>query len=168
MSYQKRYSVGGKGSGSPFNALTGIVIAVLFFLLLFYLTRIVFNILWYAAPFLFIASLIIDHKVFLGYAKWIGRNLRSNPLLGIGSIVLSALLFPVTASFLFGKALFRKKIKDARKEYENQTQGQLVDFEEIVEDEPLSDETLQLPPIEKEPKPRPSARQSNEYDNLFD
>ncbi|MCB0376600.1 MAG: hypothetical protein KDD04_11830, partial [Sinomicrobium sp.] len=95
--------------------------------------------------------------------------LRKNPLVGIGAIVLSALLFPLTASFLFGKALFRKKMNEAKQQYENQTRGELIEFEEIVDDDiDKQDDQLRLPPIEKEPSRRPSARKGNEYDNLFD
>lgn len=156
--------------GNPFSSATGIIIAVLFFLLLFYLTKIIFKILWFVSPLLFIASLIIDHTVFLGYAKWIGGLLKRNPIVGIGAIVLSALFFPLTASFLFGKALFKKKVKDARKEYENRVHGELIEFEEIVEDEEDLDDALRLPPMEKEPTPRRRATRKgdNEYDNLFD
>lgn len=160
MSFQNRSNT----SGSPFSTVTGIIIAVLFFLLLFYLTKIVFTILWYASPVLFIASLIIDHKVFLGYTKWIGGHLKRNPIVGIGAIVLSALLFPLTALFLLGKALFRKKVKEAQQEYENRTQGELIDFE--VVDDHLMDEDLKLPPIEKEPS-RSERSSHSEYDDLF-
>lgn len=166
MTYQKRFSTGG---GNPFSSITGIILAVLFFLLLFYLTKIVFQILWFLSPLIFIASLIIDHTVFLGYVKWIGGLLKSNILVGIGAIALSAFLFPLTASFFLGKALFRKKVKEARKEYENKVQGELIEFEEIVEEEDeFSDEALRLPPMEKEPTPRRREKpKGNEYDDLF-
>lgn len=160
MSFQNRSDTG----GGPFNGIVGIIIAVLFFLLLFYLTKIVFTILWYASPVLFIASLIIDHTVFMGYVKWIGGYLKRQPIVGIGAIVLSALLFPLTALFLLGKALFRKKVKDAQREYETRTKGELIDYE--VVDEELMDEDLRLPPIEKEPRPSSRPR-SSEYDDLF-
>lgn len=158
------------GGGNPFGSITGIILAVLFFLVLFYLTKIVFKILWFLSPLLLIASLIIDHTVFLGYAKWLGSMVKRNPLVGIGAIVLSALLFPLTASFLFGKAMFRKKVNDARKEYETKVHGELIEFEEIVEDEAdYNDDALRLPPMEKEPTQRRTTRQkeSNEYDDLF-
>ena len=169
MSYQKRFSTGG---GNPLGSITGIIMAVLFFLVLFYLTKIVFKILWFISPLLFIASLIIDHTVFLGYAKWLGGMVKRNPLVGIGGIVLSALLFPLTASFLFGKALFRKKVKDAQQEYEKQVHGELIEFEEIVEeDDEFNDDALRLPPMEKEPTPRRTTRtrpkDDNEYEDLF-
>ena len=147
------------------STITGIIIAVLFFLLLFYLTKIVFTVLWYAAPILFIASLIIDHTVFLGYAKWIGGQLKKNAIVGIGAIVLSALLFPLTALFLLGKALFRKKVKDAQRDYEIRTKGELIDYEVVDEDE-MMDEDLRLPPIEQEPR-RSSRSTNSEYDDLF-
>lgn len=167
MSYQRSFNTGGR---NPFSSITGIIMAVLFFLVLFYLTKIVFKILWFISPLLFIASLIIDHKVFLGYAKWLGGMVKNNPLVGIGAIVLSVLLFPLTASFLFGKALFRKKVKDAQQEYEKQVHGELVEFEEIVEEEELSEDVLRLPPMEKEPRPRRTSStkpKDNEYDDLF-
>ncbi|MCB0629206.1 MAG: hypothetical protein R2824_05155 [Saprospiraceae bacterium] len=161
MSFQQRSDTG----GSPMSTITGIIIAVLFFLLLFYLTKIVFTVLWYAAPILFIASLIIDHTVFLGYAKWIGGQLKKNAIVGIGAIVLSALLFPLTALFLLGKALFRKKVKDAQRDYEIRTKGELIDYEVVDEDE-MMDEDLRLPPIEQEPR-RSSRSTNSEYDDLF-
>lgn len=148
--------------GGPFSTLTGIIIAILFFVVLFWLTKLVFKILWFVAPVLFIASLIIDTNVFLGYARWVGKHLRSNPLVGIGAIVLSALMFPLLAVFLLGKAMFKRKMRQARQEHEIRTKGELIDYEEIVDEEPL-----ELPKIEKTRRPRP-AEPGNEYDRIFD
>ena len=163
MSYEKRYDF--RGGGGPLGSVAGIIIGLLFLLLLFYLTKIVFKILWFLSPFLFVASLIIDHTVFLGYAKWIGGQLKKNAIVGIGAIVLSALLFPLTALFLLGKALFRKKVKDAQRDYEIRTKGELIDYEVVDEDE-IMDEDLRLPPIEQEPR-RSSRSTNSEYDDLF-
>lgn len=148
--------------GGPFGTISGIIIAILFFVVLFWVTKLVFKILWFISPLLFIASLIIDTKVFLDYAQWIGKMLRNNPLVGIGAIVLSALMFPLLAAFLFGKAMFKRKIRQAREEHEVRTRGELIDYEEIVDEDPL-----ELPPIEKS-RPRRPSKQDNDYDHMFD
>lgn len=145
---------------SPFGSFTGIIITVLIFLALFYIARFVFKLLWWVAPVLLIATLIIDYKVVWGYLQWIGRTIKNNPALGIGAIVLTLLGFPVVVAFLFGKALFKRKIKQATDEARAKQEGYFIEYEEIVEDEPL-----ELPEVEK-PKPQP--KKSNEYDNLFE
>lgn len=155
MSNQRYYNTGG---GNPFSAVVGILLTVGVFILLFYLTQFIFKLLWIAAPFLFVASLIIDHKVFLGFVKWIGKLLKQRFWMGVGAIALSAICLPVTVLYLFGRSMLNKKVREARKQSEIRQQGEYADFE-ILEDKPLD-----LPKPEKEPR----RQKGNEYDNLFD
>ncbi|HMQ60138.1 MAG TPA: hypothetical protein PKE06_05675 [Flavilitoribacter sp.] len=153
MSDQRNFNI----RGNPFSALLGILITVGVFILLFYLTQFIFKLLWIASPFLLVASLVIDHTVFLGYAKWIGRLLKTRFWVGLGAMALSALLFPLTVLYLFSRSLLNKKVREVRKEAEIRRQGEYADFE-IVEEKPLD-----LPGLEKESR----TKKGNDYDRLF-
>ncbi len=154
MSDQRYYNTG----GNPFSAVIGILLTVGFFILLFYLTQFIFKLLWIASPFLLVASLIIDHTVFLGFVKWIGQLLRQRFWVGIGAIALSAICFPITVLYLFGRSMLNKKVRDARRQADILQKGEYADFE-ILEEKPLD-----LPKPEKEQR----RQKGNEYDNLFD
>ena len=111
------------------------------------------------APFLLIGALFLNRQVVFNYGKWITRMLRTNPLVGIGSILLTIFAFPVIAAFLFGKAYLYRKVDQLRETAEIEREGEYVPYEEVV-----PDDTLELPPIEiQEPRPR-----QNEYDQLFE
>ncbi len=159
MQYRQRseFNIGGNSTGS----ITGVILMVFFLIALFYLARFVFQILYFLAPVMLIATLIIDYKVVLGYLKWIGRNLKSNPLLGVGAILLSVFAFPLVAAFLLGKALLKRKVNQVQEDIEKEREGEFVEFEEIVDEPPL-----RLPDLEEEPPVK--RKGNNEYDNLFE
>lgn len=146
-----------------FDSIASILLLVAFFIALFFIVRGVFIILSYAAPVLLIAAFIIDRSVVINYVKWLGGLVKSNPLLGIGAILLSLVGYMVVFPYLFLKAVFKKKIKDVQQRYEQEQQGELIDFEEIESKRNL-DETLHLPQMEKK---QPKEKRS-EYDKLFD
>jgi hypothetical protein len=127
---------------------------------LFYLASFVLKILYWVAPVLFIASLIIDHKVFLGYFGWISKLLKRNLLVGIGSIFLSLFFFPFVSLFLLGSALFKKKIREAEQDAVRRRDGDLIDYEEV------DTESLELPRLEKREPPR-SDDPKGKYDEFF-
>ncbi len=160
MQYRQKseFNIGGNSTSS----ITGVILMVFFLIALFYLARFVFQILYFLAPVMLIATLIIDYKVVWGYLQWIGRNLKSNPVLGIGAILLSVFAFPLVAAFLLGKALLKRKVNQVQDEVEKKRAGEYVEFEEIVEEPPL-----RLPELEEEPRPV-RRKENNEYDNLFE
>ena len=145
---------------SPINAILSVLAMAVILIGLFYLASFLLRILYWAAPFVFIASLIIDHKVFLGYVGWIGRLFKRNALVGIGSVLLSIFFFPFVALFLLGSALFKKKIKDARQEAVRRREGDLIDYEEV------DSESLELPSLEERQPPRRDEKK-DKYDEFF-
>lgn len=160
MGYRKEFNV---NNNNPFSSLTVILVVVLFLVALYFIARAIFTILYYLAPIMIVAALIIDYKVVLGYLKWLGGLFRDNVLLGIGAAVLSVLGFPVLSAFLLGKALFKRQVKKARKEEELPLDGDYIEFEE------LDDEPLELPRIPKEEKPgEKPKKEDNRYDELFE
>ena len=142
------------------DGITGILILIGFLVAMYFIIKYTLLALTVVAPLMLIATLIIDRSVVFNYVKWIGSTLKSNPLLGIGAILFTIFGYTLVFPFLFGKALLKKKFKDARQQYENERQGELVDFEEI-ESKPNTEKPLELPQLKKQAK-------GGEYDQLFE
>lgn len=159
MSTQRTYQFGGNGN-SPFSGIVGIVIAVLFFLGMFYFVQFLFRILWFLLPVMVIATAIIDHKVILNYFSWVGRLFSGNWIAGLAVGALTIIGAPVVALFLLGRALLGRKINQVKGDIERREQGEFAEYEEI------DSETLDLPEIEQ-PNPQPQKRDSG-YDQMFD
>lgn len=153
MSYRKT-------ANFRFDSIASLLLLIGFFVALFFILRGVFIVLSYAAPVLLIAAFIIDRSVVINYVKWLGGLLKSNVLLGIAAIVLSLVGYVIVFPYLFLKAIFKKKIKDVQQKYEQEKQGELIDFEEI-ESKPNLHDTFELPKAQKREK-------RGEYDQLFD
>ncbi len=154
MQYRRKIDV------NPFNSITSILFLVLIFVGLYYVAKGIFTILAWLSPVLLIGALIIDHRVVVGYCKWLYNLLLKNPLLGIGAILLTFFGFPVIAGFLFAKSLLYRKVRELKDNYEQQTQGEFVDYEEIEDEPPVR---LNLPNME-----RPRRKDEGEYDQYFE
>ena len=148
-----------KTSSFRLDGITGVLILIGFLVAMYFIVKYTLLALTVVAPLMLIATLIIDRSVVFNYVKWIGSTLKSNPLLGIGAILFTIFGYTLVFPFLFGKALLKKKFKQAQRQYENERQGELVDFEEI-ESKPSREKPLELPQLKKEAK-------GGEYDQLF-
>jgi len=153
-------------NGGPFSSIVGILIMVGVILGLYYISKAIFNLLYFLSPILFIATLVIDYKVVLNFGKWLVNLTKRNTVLGVGAILIALLAYPLTAMFLFSKALFKRKVEQVQKNYETQTQGELVDYEEI-ESTPTK---LELPELEKRTQQKSAQPKStdNDYEQLFE
>lgn len=149
------------GFNFKLDGLTAIVFFILFFVGLYLLIQGIYNLLYYAAPFLLVGALIVDHKSVLNYGKWILKQLQSNPLMGIGIILINVLVFPFVCAFLFAKALFKKKVRDITKDMEAERSGEFIEYEEV------KNETLELPPLQQRKEPQKKA-DTDGYEQLFE
>ncbi len=149
---------------SPLGGIGSLIIGILLLVVLFKLAGFVFGLLKWIAPIIFIASLIIDHKVFLGYVGSIKRLFERNWMYGVVAGILSIVAFPIVAVYLLGMALFKKKVRDVRREQDERINGKWTDYEEVPE-EPLD---LDIPYEELPPEPLPRRdRKGTDYDELF-
>jgi hypothetical protein len=144
-------------SESPFSSIMGVLIVVGIIFGIYYISTLFFKLLYFLSPVLLLATLVIDYKVVVNFGKWVLNLFKKNPIMGIGATVLTLLAYPVVIAFLFGKALFKKQVKQAQKEYTKAREGELVDFEEL-ESKPKK---LELPELEKKQK-------GNDYEQLFE
>lgn len=137
---------------NPLNLIVGLVVLIVVMLGLFRLANLIFQLLYYVAPILLIAALVLDHKVVIGYGKWVVSLLNKNPIMGIGAILMTIFGFPVVTAFLLGKILFKRQVSKVQKAATEAREGELVDFEE------LDSKPLDLPEVK---------RKESEYDDLL-
>ena len=160
MQYHKSFQT---SNNNPFSSIIGVVLGILFLLGLFFVARFIFTILYYLSPVMLIAALIIDYKTVTGYGKWLVDKVKTNPLLGIGGILLTILAFPLVSLLLLGKALFKKKVREVEQEVERQREGEYVDFEE------LNSEPMDLKRLEEQFREQENLkRRRGNYDDFFD
>lgn len=159
-----------QSSSSPFRSIMGIVFVILAIAVLYYVVTGILKILSFLTPVLFIATLIIDHKVVINYGKWIGGLLKNKLPYGIGAIILSVLGAPVLALYLFGKAMLKRQARKMKTNVEEQRRGKTTEYEEVVEEEEiefdLKDEE-QIIPLEIPKTTRRLRDERNSYDDLF-
>ncbi len=145
----------------PVSTIISLVMLVLFFMLLFFVARGVFRLLAWLAPFLFIATLILDYRVVVDYGKYLYRTLNRNAFWGIVMTVLTIVGFPVVVAFLFGKALLFKRAEKTQRELEEDREGEYIPYEEVDEEEAEDDEFIDLPEFQKE-------KDRDKYKKFFD
>lgn len=113
------------------ETIVGLVFFALALWAAFFLFKSIFSILAWAAPILFIAALIINHKLVLSYGKMLVVLLKRNTLVGILAIILTFVAFPVVAALLFAMALMNKKADSILKEEIQKKEGIPTDYTEI-------------------------------------
>ena len=150
---------------SPLNAIMWILMLIFSIYVLFFIAKGIFSLLLYASPLLLIASFVLDKTVIINYIKFLFNKLKTDTLVGVGAVALSAFAFPVLCGYLFLKALIKNKIGKKFQEFEQKEQGEFADFEVV------DDDFLTLPELEK-PTVRSSSSQqknteSNDYEDLF-
>lgn len=149
---------------NPISGIAGFIVALVVLYLLWNLVGFLYSILSFAAPVMFIASLIIDSSVAKGYFKSIQSLFERKWYYGLAAAVLSIVVYPLTAAYMLGMSLFRKKLKERAQEMDEQVNGKWTDYEDVTE-EPLD---LDIPYEELPPAPEPQRRKGSEYDELFD
>jgi len=154
-----------RNQSSPmFGGILSMVFMVLTIVALFYIAQFIFKLLWIASPFVFLAALALDFKGVTNYGKWLLNLAKKSLLTGVIAILLTMVGFPFVSLFLLGKAMFKKKVKEAQAQYEEAAgipkEAEYIDYEE-VKDEPR----MELPPLRR---PEKAPKKGNEYDELFD
>ena len=111
-------------------------------IVLYFVAKAIFNVLYFLAIPLLIATVIIKHQVILNYFKTIGSLFKRSPWLGIGAGALSAFFYPVVIGFLFVQALMYRKVDKIQEDIDNQKEGEYVEYEEIDESHEVDADSL--------------------------
>jgi predicted membrane protein len=168
---QFRTNYNSKGSGSnPFNSLISLITFAGVLLLLYFLMKGFFNLLYLVAPVLLVATLIINYRVVRDYAASIVTSLQSDILMGMVKVAFTVLCYPMVIGWLFAKALIFRKVSTLQQDFQqkmNQSeQIQDVDYEEISSRK-ADEKPSEKPLIIQLPKPKEKDK-SNPYDDIFE
>lgn len=150
---------------SPVATIIGIVILLAVVYVMFSIVGWVISFLYEYSWLVLIAALIIDYKVVLGYLKGLKSLFSRNAVYGLIGTVATIAFYPFVFLYFLGMALFKRKIKEAKKEADVRRNGKWVDYEEVTE-EPMDIDTeyQELPPP---PPPPVRRRDDGEYDQYF-
>ena len=158
---------------NPLGTVGSIIVALVVLYLLFVVASFVFELLWYAGPILLLISLFIDYKVALGYLGWIKRLFQSNIVYGIAASILTVVAFPLVCLYIFGMAMFKRKVNKVREEVTRRREGEYTEYEEVDSFELDELPYEELPPA-REPealrerrRPRTDDDKNTPYDELF-
>jgi hypothetical protein len=162
---------------TPGGGLGCLVGGILSLVLLYFVLKGLYAILYWAAPALFVLALIINWRSVADTGRGFLDMLSRNPL---GALLIGALCvvaFPVFALYLFLKALGYNRLQRMQREFgipdpraKQREEEEFTDFEEIIST-PKSTSEDELPPpptVEKNQRSAPPAPPGNPYDDLFE
>ena len=150
-----------QGFSLRMNGIIGFLFMIGVIVLIFFIAKGIFKLLYFAAPVLFLLALIINYRTVVNFFRWLFGLFRKSILTGIIAVVLAIVGYPVVSGILFGKAILDRKLRKLQQAHQAQRQGEFVEYEEVIK--PELERPLDLPPMEK-PKPTPK---DNPYKDLF-
>jgi hypothetical protein len=119
------------------NPIWSFLIAVLTIVVLWFILGGIWQLLKWGAPALAIGALVINFGSVRKHILWQLALLKANPLSGIVVLVLSVLLYPITATYLFFRALLSRSTRNLKqnleKEKSNNQEEIYTEYEEIIE-----------------------------------
>jgi hypothetical protein len=154
---------------NPVGCLIGSVLGLI---LVFYLLKGLWTLLYWAAPVLAVLAVIINWRAVADTGKSYVNYLRTNPIGGILLLALSVFAFPLLALYLFLKAIGNRSLEKMEKQYgspyEHESEPDFTDFEEL-ESKPKSPPPMAKPdmPVKEPQAPEPPKQAPNPYDDLF-
>jgi Na+-transporting methylmalonyl-CoA/oxaloacetate decarboxylase gamma subunit len=141
------------------SPIWAVLFLVLFVVAMYYILKGLFYLLYFTAPIMLIALLVIDHKIFVNHFKGVFKKIRQNPAVGILSLILQVVGLPFVLAYLLMKALFVRKLRKVEDRIRTQREGEFVEFEDVTEVKT----NIQLPRLNESEKDKP-----NQYNSLFD
>ncbi len=150
---------------SPLRTALGIVVALVVLYVLFSIVGWIIALLYRLAPLALLAALVIDYKVVTGYFTGIKNLFQRNWVYGLAATALSIVFYPFVFLYFLGAALFKRKVKEVRKEADIRRNGKWVDYEEVTS-EPMDVDDIEVLPPPPEPRPR-QTRDEPGYDEYF-
>ena len=131
--------------GKRKNGWYGLIIMFIVLILLFFLVKSIFSILYWLSPLLLILTLIFDYKVIISYVKWVVKLAKTNLLYAILVVVVSVIGFPILTGGLFVNAFMNWRLKRARKKHgvpEEEEKNKFSKFEVLEEEQMDLDDRL--------------------------
>ena len=148
---------------SPIGTALGILLTLVVLYVLFSIVGWIIALLYRLAPLALLAALVIDYKVVTSYVTGIKNLFQRNWMYGLAATAVTVVLYPFVFLYFLGAALFKKKVKEARKEADVRRNGKWVDYEEVSTKPMEIDADIEVLP----PPPEPRRRDEPGYDEYF-
>ena len=168
----------GSSPKNPFGSIINLLIFFGVLVLMYFFIGGVFKLLYLAAPFLLIATLIINYRIVADYAIDIFETFRTDVLWGAVKVAFTILCYPFVIGWLFAKSLIYRKVDKMKQNFDAQMNAANTNFganpsvsADFADFEELSSEMLdknkakkQEPIIIELPKPKDK---QDDYDQFF-
>ena len=115
---------------------------VLFAALTWFIISGLWKLLSVLAPFLFLASFLLDKNVPINFFKWLGKQYKINVVGGLFITLMCGIAFPFVFAFLFARSLMNYRLGKSRKAPKQDIEGDYIDFEEL-------EDPIELPRLNK-------------------
>jgi hypothetical protein len=157
---------------NPIGCLIG---GVLGLVVMYYLLRGLWTLLYWAAPILVVLAVIINWRAVADTGKSYVNFLRTNPLGGILVLIISVFAFPLLSLYLFLKAIGNRQLEkmedtfgQARGTNTREPEPEFTDFEEL-ESRPKNPPPMAKPdiPVKETEVQEPPKQEPNPYNDLF-
>jgi len=132
-------------SGGAFSLIMGLIFVGLLLYVVFFSISGIFMLLSRIAPFLLVATAIINFGVIRDYVTMVVDKLRNNVAVGLLYLIGSLVFYPAVAGFLFYRSLSgsRKKKHTKKNKKKQRETGEYIPFEEVKDDDtPLDFEEM--------------------------
>lgn len=176
--YQGSFGFG----NSPKNPFSSIINLLIFFgvlVLLYFFVGGLFKLLYLAAPFLLVATLVMNYRIVADYAIDIFETFRTDVLWGAVKVAFTVLCYPFVIGWLFAKALIYRKVGKMKQDFDAQINTTNTNFgkkppisADFADFEELSSEMLDKNKVKKDAPiiielPKPKDKQQDDYDQFF-
>lgn len=163
--------------GGPGCLIFGVLALVAFWFVL----KGLYALLYWAAPVLFVAALIVNWRAVAATGRDFWELLQRNPLGGLLLGALCVVAFPLLALYLLLRAVVYNKMQAFKQQFGQQPgaappEGEFADYEEL-ESQPkgggrsVDEEPVEIPilpdPEPVPPKKEESKKPDNPYDQMF-
>ncbi|MEM9990439.1 MAG: hypothetical protein AAF738_01680 [Bacteroidota bacterium] len=165
---------------SLLDMIVGILTIFLLVIGFFYVAKLGFQLLKWIAPALLIATLIINHKVFLNYFLWLKRLFQKSLLSGIGMTLVTIVFHPVVALLLFFRAFFGWRVRKSMGAFQERYQQQQENFYQQQQHSPqdariqprvgeyVTYEEVEIEEDDNSKKQKRKSSDANDYNQFFE
>lgn len=132
---------------NPMGWILGVLGVVAFFFVLYYAVTGIMTILSYVTPVLLVLTAIINYRVITSYIAMVWNLLKSNFLMGLVAVLLTAVAYPLVAGFLFFQAIVSNRVGAMQ---ERMGQGRIDEYDDYEDiSEPSEELILKQPEIRR-------------------
>lgn len=116
------------------NPLVGVIFLVGFLVMMYYILKGFFYVVYFGAPLIVLGVLLVDYRLFVNHFKKLFQNIKQEPITGVLWLIINILALPIVALWLLMIGIFQRKVRKAERQMERRRMSEYVDYEIVDED----------------------------------